>query len=203
MNYYAIYNQTTGQISQVCGATNIESIQHLLGTTNSAILCSEGLSNARFYVDVSSQSLVEFPPKTTSYYSWDWATHSWADSRTLQQAKDQKWTQIKLDRDASIKAPLSTPYGTFDADANSRANIANAVLYLQTLAQQGTPGTVDWTLVDNTTITLNYAEMSEVGLLLGQRTNTAYDTGRALRLQIDAATTIAEVDAIQWPVLPE
>lgn len=199
MIYYAIYDTTTGQINQICSAPNLESIQHLLGTENAALQCSEGLSNVQFYVDVNSQSLVEFPPKPASYYTWDWSTHTWIDTRTLQQVKNEKWEEIKRSRDAAINAPLSTPYGVFDADPNSRANIANSVLYLQTLEQQGTPGTVDWTLADNTTITLNYQEMSTVGLLLGQRTNAAYDTGRALRTQIDAATTIPEVEAIHWP----
>lgn len=199
MTYYAIYNTITGQITQICSASNVDAIQHLLGPNTAALVCNEGLSNAQFYVDVNSLSLVEFPPKPNVYTIWDWTTHSWIDPRSIQNHKDQKWEEIKRSRDAAINAPLSTPYGVFDADASSRANIANAVLYLQTLEQQGNPGTVDWTLADNTTITLNYTEMSEVGLLLGQRTNAAYDTGRALRAQIDAATTIAEVDAIHWP----
>lgn len=193
MNSYIIY-QDSGKITRVVVCENIQ-IQLQSGEQ----YIEGSVDNSKFYVDVATKTFVEFPPKTQPYYTWDWNTHSWVDSRTLQQVKDQKWEQIKRDRDAAINAPLSTPYGVFDADANSRANIANSVLYLQTLEQQGTPGTVDWTLADNTIITLNYAEMSEVGLLLGQRTNAAYDTGRALRAQIDAATTIAEVDAIHWP----
>lgn len=199
MRYYAIYNSTTGEIVQICSADSVDQIQNLLTDQKSAFECNENLNNNRFYIDINSQSLVEFPSKPAPYYTWDWNTHSWVDARTLQQVKDQKWEEIKLSRDAAINAPLDTPYGTFDADANSRANIANSVLYLQTLEQQGTPGTVDWTLADNTIITLNYQEMSTVGVLLGQRTNAAYDTARALRAQIDAATTIAEVEAIHWP----
>lgn len=200
MIYYAIYNKTSGQITQICSASDIESIQHILGSESLAMVCNEGLNNTQFYVDINSQTLVEFPPKPNQYNVWDWTLHTWVDPRTLQDYKDEKWSEIKRSRDAAINAPLTTPYGVFDADANSRANIANAVLYLQTLEQQGTPGTIDWTLADNTTITLNYAEMSSVGLLLGHRTNAAYDTARALRTQIDAATTIAEVDAIHWPI---
>ena len=199
MIYYAIYDTTTGQIYQTCVAPSRDSISHLIGPNKNALEIADDLSNTQFYIDIDSNTLVEFPPKPNQYSVWDWTQHTWVDPRTLQDYKDEKWEQIKRGRDAAINAPLDTPYGTFDADANSRANIANAVLYLQTLEQQGTPGTIDWTLADNTTITLNYAEMSSVGLLLGQRTNAAYDTGRALRAQIDAATTIAEVDAIHWP----
>ena len=199
MIYYAIYDTTTGQIYQTCVAPSRDSISHLMGPNKNALEITDDLSNTQFYIDIDSNTLVEFPPKPNQYSVWDWTLHTWVDPRTLQDYKDEKWEQIKRDRDAAINAPLSTPYGEFDADSNSRANIANAVLYLQTLEQQGTPGTIDWTLADNTTITLNYAEMSSVGLLLGQRTNAAYDTGRALRAQIDAATTIAEVDAIHWP----
>lgn len=200
MKIYAIYNKITGQIIQSCQTIDYESLAPILNNNVDAIECSTFIESDKFYVDVNTNTFVEFPPKPASYYTWDWSTHTWIDPRTLQQVKDEKWEQIKHDRDAAIAAPLSTSYGVFDADANSRANIANAVLYLQTLEQQGTPGTVDWTLADNTTITLNYQEMSTVGLLLGQRTNSAYDTARALRAQIDAATTIAEVEAIHWPV---
>lgn len=192
--YYVIYN-STGKILRLVFCDDIQ-----LQLQPGEEYIQGNVDATKFYVDVDTKTFVEFPPKPASYYTWDWSTHTWIDPRTLQQVKDQKWEQIKRDRDAAINAPLSTPYGVFDADANSRANIANAVLYLQTLEQQGTPGTINWTLADNTTITLNYAEMSEVGLLLGQRTNAAYDTARALRAQIDAATTIPEVEAIHWPI---
>jgi hypothetical protein len=194
MNTYVIYNSVTGQINRIVVCNNIE--QQL----KSGETYIEGtIDDSKYYVDVDTETFVEFPPKPAPYDTWDWNTHSWVDARTLVQAQDQKWAQIKLNRDAAINAPLTTPYGVFDADPSSRANISNAVLYLQTLEQQGTPGTVDWTLADNSTITLNYQEMSQVGLLLGQRTNAAYDTARALRTQIYAATTIAEVEAIHWP----
>lgn len=196
---YAIYNRTSGEIIQTCLADNIDSLSHLINSTQNAVECPEDLNNSKYYVDVDTETFVEFPPKPQTWYVWNWTTHSWEDPRTLQNYQDIKWEEIKRSRDAAINAPLTTPYGVFDADPSSRANISNAVLYLQTLEQQGTPGTVDWTLADNSTITLNYQEMSQVGLLLGQRTNAAYDTARALRTQIYAATTVAEVEAIHWP----
>lgn len=191
--YYVIYN-SAGKILRLVFCDDIQ-----LQLQPEEEYIAGNVDATKFYVDVGTKTFVEFPPKPNQYCIWDWNTHSWVDPRTLQNHKDQKWEEIKRSRDAAINAPLSTPYGVFDADPNSRANIANSVLYLQTLEQQGTPGTVDWTLADNTTITLNYQEMSTVGLLLGQRTNAAYDTGRALRTQIDAATTIPEVEAIHWP----
>ena len=195
ISWYTVYDSQTGKIT----ATFMSDPETIELNVPSGMEWIVGNYDYRLGY-ISNRTFVEFPPPPASYYVWDWTTHTWVNPRTLQFYKDRKWEEIKLSRDAAINAPLDTPYGVFDADPESRSNIANAVLYLQTLEQQGTPGTVNWTLEDNTTITLNYQEMSNVGLLLGQRTNAAYDTARALRLEIDVATTIEEVEAIHWPV---
>lgn len=130
--------------------------------------------------------------------TWDDSTMEWVDTRTLQDLKDAKWGQIKAAREAAIDAPLSTPFGDFDSDERAQKSITDAVLMLQSLESLGTPGTIDFTLFDNSVVTLDTAQMVQVGLLLGQKVQAAYTLARALRLQIDAATTPAEVAAVVW-----
>jgi hypothetical protein len=134
--------------------------------------------------------------RSNHHCEWSNTTFAWIDSRELAQVKQDRWREIKTQREALITAGLSTPYGTFDADTASRSNITDAVLLVQTLEAMNEPSSINWTLADDTVITLTAPQMVEVGLLLGQRTQTVFTTARGRRAQIVAATTPAEVLAV-------
>ena len=138
------------------------------------------------------------PPRPNGFFTWDKTTKTWIDTRPLDQQKIDKWTDMKIAREAALVAPFTTPFGIFDGTTDAQKSITDAVLMLQTLASLGTPTNIDFTLADNTTVNLTTAQMVQVGLLLGQRTQTVYANGRAKRIAIDSATTIADVEAITW-----
>lgn len=117
---------------------------------------------------------------------------------TIAEVRLTKWAEMKLAREAAITEPLTTPYGVFDADRLSQTNITNAILLLQNLAALGTPDTVDFTLANNSTVTLTTAQMVQVGVCLGAQSQAAYAMGVLKRAAIEAATTIAAVEAITW-----
>ncbi|OIP19571.1 MAG: hypothetical protein AUK51_01155 [Comamonadaceae bacterium CG2_30_59_20] len=83
---------------------------------------------------------------------------------------------------------------TFYSDATSQNRITGAV----TLAQLSSAFTIDWTLADNTVRNLGQMDMFQVGAALGVHVQTQFAKGQALRAQIDAATTQAEVEAVVW-----
>lgn len=130
--------------------------------------------------------------------TWSNTTMSWVDTRTLEQTKADRWEVIKAARAAHIDAGLVTPYGQFQTAPLERQNITDAVLLAQTLTAMGQPVAIDWTLADNTVVTLGLPEIVTVGLLLGQRVQEAHAHARTLRAAIDAATTVAEIEAITW-----
>ena len=113
----------------------------------------------------------------------------------IEAEKATKWELMKLARSAALDAPMATPYGTFDCDAASRKNITDAVL----MSQFATPFSIDYTLADNTTATLDAAAMANVGLLLAQKVQNAYAIGRTLRAAIEAAPTVEALEQITWP----
>lgn len=122
-------------------------------------------------------------------------------SVTLEQLKTQKWSVMKSARRGAMQAPLQTPYGTFDADDDARRNIIDTAHLMQTEAQTLAPGTeptVDFTLADNSVVTLTAGEMVEVALLLAGQIQAAFNRGREVRAAIDTATTVAEVEAVTW-----
>ncbi len=123
----------------------------------------------------------------------------WIDPRTISQAREDRWEVIKAARTAAIDAPLATPYGTFDCGPADRTNITDAITLLQTMASLGTPTTVTFTLADNSVVTLTTEQMINVGLLLGQKIQSAYAIGRDLRAAIDNAASVEALESISWP----
>lgn len=136
----------------------------------------------------------EQPPNTI----WNVNAKVWEDIRTVDDVKATKWSEMKQAREAAFSAPLTTPFGVFDCTPSARQSITDAVLMLQTLASQGTPTDIEFTLANNTEITLTTEQMVQVGLLLGAKTQEAYARGRQVRQLVADALTVAEVEAITF-----
>ena len=153
-------------------------------------------NTSQYYVD--KNKLCKKPDAPSKSHTFDYTTKQWVDPRSLRDFKDARWLLIKQSRKEAINAPLATPYGTFDSDDAGRTSITDAVLMLQTLASLGTPTTIEFTLADNTVVTLSTLQVVEVGLLLGQKTQAAFTKARIKREEIDAATTKESVLSISW-----
>jgi len=149
-------------------------------------------------VYVFNGALVDMPPQPSHHHVFNYTTKQWEDPRTLQDFKDQQWSAIKQARSSAIDAPLVTPYGTFDSDAAGRTSITDAVLLANNLTAMSMPVAIEFTLSDNTSVTLNAEQMVHVGMLLGQKVQTAHPRSQTMRAQIETATTVAEVEAVVW-----
>jgi hypothetical protein len=117
-------------------------------------------------------------------------------SGTLEAAKERAWTRIKLARAAAEAKDVIYDGGAYQAD---KERISGATQLAWMAKQSGQEYSITWTLTDNTTRTLDADGMIGLGIALGMQVTQVYDTGRALREQITAATTIEEVEAIAWP----
>lgn len=115
-------------------------------------------------------------------------------SEVLRKAKGAQWAAIKQARTTAEYAGFTWDGSTFDSDALSQNRITGAV----TLAQLSTDFVLDWTLLDNTTRTLNQIDMLQVGAALGSHVATQFARGQARRAAIEVATTPEEVLAVAW-----
>lgn len=199
---YAIYNPATGEILRsVDCPLEAASIQVRPGE---AILEGEVVWGQQYVLD---GMLTDYTPEQAATkaarpsYAGEWnnTTFSWSDPRDLSQIKTYCWNMLKRTRDQKLQAPLLTDYGVFDADTRSQKNITDAVQLLQVLEAQQPNQTIEFTLSDNTVVTLTTQQMTNVGLALGQRTQQIYNISRQLRTQLDLAQTAQEVEAITWP----
>lgn len=121
------------------------------------------------------------------------------EARTLDEAKQLKWAEIKRGRDAVEYGGFDWDGSHFDSDETSRSRIQGAVQLARIAQSFGQLYSIDWTLSDNSERTLSGDDMVSVGVALGTHVGAAFETARVLRAQIDAATTTEEVDAVAWP----
>lgn len=156
------------------------------------------LLNNTVYEYTEDQKLKKIA-KPGFFYTWSNQSMEWIDNRPLEFVVDEKWSNLKMQRDEKLYEPLLTDYGVFDADARSQKNITDAIALMQTAEAQQPGQTIMFTLADNSVTTLTTQQMVNVGLALGQRTQQIYNTSRQLRAQLDAAQTVQEVEAITWP----
>lgn len=134
------------------------------------------------------------PARTSPEHIFNYTTKQWIDPRTLQDHKDAKWAEIKASRQASEYAGFTWDTSTFDSDSISQSRIQGAVQ----LAGMDAAFTIDWTLATNEVRTLSGADMTAVGVALGQHVAAQHAKARALRAQIEAASTAAQVAAVVW-----
>lgn len=145
---------------------------------------------------VGGQLVDSGKPKLPPERHLRWTGEDWADLRTLEQTKADRWEKIKATRDSIEHGGFTWDGSTFDSDLASQNKIIGAV---QLANVTGPNFTIDWTLANNSVRTLSAADMVEVGKTLGLHVSTQHAIARGLRQQIEAATTAQEVEAIAWP----
>lgn len=117
-------------------------------------------------------------------------------SGTLDTARTRAWARIKRARALAEAADFVCCGATYQADKDRIVGAAQLALLAQAAGQ---PYSIDWTLSDNTYLTLDAAGMIAVGAALGEHVAGAFAIGRKLREQIAAATSFEALDAIVWP----
>lgn len=109
--------------------------------------------------------------------------------------KAEKRAEINAIRDEKEMEPLNN----FDVDVKS----AIRILFVQNqLLRNG--GTIDWTMADNTEENVDTADMNAIVDAIVEQSNNVHNIANYLKAQIEAATTVEEVEAIEWiEAIPE
>lgn len=122
----------------------------------------------------------------------------------LADAKVSLWTRAKALRDAKINAGVAVAgVGTFDSDDASRLNLTGASVMALAAQAANQPFSINWKLADNSIVTLNAAQMIQIGVAVGAKVSAIHARAQAIGLAIEAATTRQNLEAIQigegWP----
>jgi len=115
---------------------------------------------------------------------------------TLEQSRLDRWEEAKLVREEKINGGCMTPFGKADSDPESRSNISGAVQMANFALASQENYEVEWTMFDNSIVTLNALEMIAMGIAVGQHVNACHTAARNVRNEIDLATSIESLDQI-------
>lgn len=131
---------------------------------------------------------VPLPPRPSDSHTFDYKVKLWIDSRTLVDAKAEKWNGIKQQREQLEFGGFEYKGNIYDSDQVSQSRIMGAAL-----------AGIDqvWTLADNTTVRLSATELQQLYSALQAHIASTHERGRNARQLIFDAETKEEVEAIQ------
>ena len=138
------------------------------------------------------------PPPPSAHHIFDYTTKQWVDPRTLGDHKSAKWKEIKRQRDVAEFATFTYNNMEFDGDFDAQRRLASYISVSKSSIAAGQPFEAEFTLANNTNVTLTAQDFVGIELAKVQAVAATFNHASALRAQIDAATTVQEVESITW-----
>jgi hypothetical protein len=187
------YNETTGEITSAANAPGLDNM-HPPSEGELAIMSDYSGPLPGYW---NGTEVIPVPTQPSTAHIWNWVSKQW--EQNIEIAKLLARARIKSARAIAETADFSYQGHVYDADPASYSKILGAAQLAMQALLLNQSWQETWTLADNTSITLSIQDMLGVGVALGTQVSSAYSTARDLLGQIDAATTIESVEAIQWP----
>lgn len=187
---YTVTDRITGQV-MFSGECNDP---HSLETTFMSVIV--GVAYTEGYVEEGVNIIPTGRPSQN--HTFNYITKQWEDPRTLDERKAQAWGRIKAAREQEEFGVFAWGGGTFDCDQISQQRIQGAAQLASLAMAAGQPFSIDWTMADNSTMTLGASDMIGVGMAMGAHINACHTKSRLLRNQINAAASAEEIEAITW-----
>lgn len=144
-------------------------------------------SSSTDYFDNESGTFISIGNPPSSNHVFNYTSKEWFDPRALAEIKEQKWLEIKKQRDQLEFGGFEFEGNIYDSDQVSQGRIMGAAL-----------AEVDqvWTLADNSTVSLSGSKLLELYHAMQQHIAASHERGRIARLAIEAATSKEELDLI-------
>lgn len=136
------------------------------------------------------------PPTPTSVAFCFGPSPEWVETATLDEARAIAWAAAKNARDAAESADFEFDGTLYQPDVSK---ITGAVLAaLLPIQPPLAPFSINWTVADNSVVTLDALQVMALGRTLSTRIDAIHQYGRELRALIDNATTPAEAYGHTW-----
>ena len=111
----------------------------------------------------------------------------------IETLRERKILMLKRQRDTAEVEPIEYNGHSFDYDDKAR-DIINADIIA--LSLQGEGASIDWTTADNQDVKVTANDLRCVIAMVAQRSNALHVAYRAAKDKVEAATTVAEVEAV-------
>lgn len=188
---YCVYNLQTGEIEKlISGPAAMLELQYDNATHG---LLAGDYTPFEYYV--KNGVAIRRPTSPSNVHIFDVVTEQWIDPRSLDERKADKWGEIKAAREHAEYGGFIYNDMLFDSDSVSQLKIQGAVLKALLASNDFS---IDWTLADNSVVTLSKVEFIDVGLALEAHVQICHAKARMLRQMINTAETAEELEAITW-----
>lgn len=139
------------------------------------------------------------PAAPSPWHVWDKDQWAWVETpEAVTDARAAARERINVARNAAEREPFAAFGKTFDADDKAIQRILGAAQAAVVAKQLGQPLSIEWTCADNTTLAMDADMLVEIPVILAQAADALHQRARSLKAQIDAATTLAEIEAVTW-----
>lgn len=140
------------------------------------------------------------PVKPDASYIWNPLTLAWVPPAELplDDLKVEKWEIIKSTRNTVEFGGFMWNGYQFQSTQMSVIRIGGQVQAAIISKMMTTPFSTEWTLMDNTTITLTSDNMIGVSSALNAHINYCHNRSAALRIQLDAAKSSLQISEVNW-----
>lgn len=171
---------SNGELLKVISG-NLESIE--LNTPDDCFAVEDPPNLNMFY----ENEWVDMPAQPSANHIFDYDLKQWVDPRTIEQVKDQKWSEIKSLRDRIEFGGFEFESNIYDSDQISQGRIMGAA-----------SAQVDqtWTLANNEMVELTSMQLSLLYQTLQAHIANTHERGRIARQLIYEATSIEQVEEI-------
>ena len=123
------------------------------------------------------------------------------DAELLAVAKPAKIAELKAERDTREVEPITYNGNRYDYDDKARERINAAIIALDVQAAQAkATASIDWTTADNQDVKVTANDLRCVIAAVAQRSNALHVAYRAAKEKVEAASDVAEVEAIKLDV---
>lgn len=174
-------------------------LSNISGTSNSVILnVPPGTQPTKHYISEEGE-VTEISAQPTATHTFDYDTKTWVDPRSLAGVKDSQKALINTWRATANQTSFTYSGKNIACDQLSRSDIdaVNGEISLTGSFPAGWPG--GWKAIDNTYVVISdvptwtafYQAMTAQGTA-----NFAH--AQSLKAAVEAANSIAEVEAIVW-----
>ena len=158
--------------------------------TPSDVACVDGIyptSNSDYW-EFNLHQFISIGEPPSPHSIFDYGIKQWIDTRSIDDLKAQKWSEIKSQRDQLEFGGFNFDGNIYDSDQVSQGRVMGA-------ASAGIAQT--WTLADNTTVELSVSQLQQLYATLQAHIASVHERGRIARQLIFDAETKEEVEAVQ------
>lgn len=117
------------------------------------------------------------------------------EEEPIENVKQRKILMLKRQRDTAEVEPIEYNGHSFDYDDKARDRINAAIIALDV---QGEGAKISWTTADNEDAVVTAQDMRMIIAAVAVRSNKLHTAYRTAKAQVEAATTKAEIDAINF-----